>query len=185
MIEERGRHGARTPFQPAGIGLIEMGFGRVDLSPGLRRVEARPQPPENIEHPDGVEGLGVRRSTRSEHRNDGNPELGTARKIQARRHDADDLDRTVVEGHRFPDDPRVCAKAPHPRAMIQHGDERYVRNVVLRSQSTTQHWFDAERLEERSRNTVEPDLGWLAAILNDGVPIVRSHHRGLDERRRG
>ena len=78
----------------------------------------------------------------------GRPQRGAIGIIDARRHDADDRVRLVVETNRLADDVRSSAETSFPETVAQNGDPRRARALVARLEAAADRRRDAEHVEE-------------------------------------
>jgi hypothetical protein len=125
---------------------------------GLRRRDARPHPPDRAEE---VRARRLQLPWREVERQ---PELRSSRpQRQLRRHDADDGVRLAVDRDSLPDDPRVGAEAAPPEAVTEHHHSGCAVGFVGPSESATEGWCDAQRLEVVGRDARRDDALRFAA----------------------
>jgi hypothetical protein len=140
---------------------------RLDLLVRMREVHTVGQPS------DDAEKVGAARCTRGIDR-EGLPEVRRPRrKVEVRRHDAEDGRGHAVDGDRSADDRGIAAESRPPELRADH-DHRCARPLVFSRERRADERVDAERLEQIRRRR-DP---------RDAIRSVGSHERRARDRER-
>ncbi len=111
---------------------------RLELAPRAVDRGAGSEPTDHVERMIGA--IGLRRRFQR------HPDI-RRRKIEARRHHADDDMRCSVERNRAADDIRIGTEVLPPRGVAQRNDGSGARAIVIRREAASDHWRDAEHVE--------------------------------------
>src|ERR1700754_4103704 len=79
--------------------------------------------------------------------------VGEGERLKTLWQNADDLERNLVEHHRFADDVFVGAELANPVGITQNNDVPAGRTVFIGRETATEAWSDAEGVEEVLRHT--------------------------------
>ena len=101
------------------------------------------------------------------------PQLGAHRKIESRRHDADDDRLIAVGAHGASDDRRIRAETPPPQAVAEHDALRVRGHLFVGAERAPDRRVRVERVEERGGDEEAEDALRLVAAHQVRVPPER------------
>jgi len=136
----------------------------------LRDGRARPQARDDVEDPVFTVGFGadrrIRRAAAGQPQR--HPQLGArGRKVESRRHHADDERRRAVEQQLAADRARIAAEAPLPQPVPEDRHSRPTRQIVVSDEGAARAGADAEHAEEIARAGRREHFLGLAAGAGD------------------